>query len=158
MQLLKLPLYLLAVSVLQLVVFPRLSFLGVVPDLALVSVIVYAVVAKRTQATWFAAAAGWLQDVFAAGLWLNTVLKIVIASLVNSLAEEFSGDEYALTAGLVAVGTPLCLAAEALVLFLVWQKEPVITAWLFRAAAATVYNLLLVPLVFPLIKAIAHAD
>ena len=74
MRFFKVCLYLAAVIILQTVFFPRLGFFGVSPDLILVSVIALAVLAERTPATLFAAAAAFIQDLLLAGCFFhNTV-------------------------------------------------------------------------------------
>jgi rod shape-determining protein MreD len=154
MRALKIGLYLGAVFLLQTVILPRFSFLGVVPDLVLVTVVFYAVLLERTPATLLSALAGFLQDVLTAPFYLNTIVKTVAASAVSTFRARFIGDEYTLIAGLVALCTPLSVLAEVLTLHFIFQREFSLWSCLFRLVAGTVYNLILVPLLYPLVRVI----
>lgn len=156
MRLIKIIIYIIASLVVQTVVAPRLNFFGVTPDLILVSVIIYAVLEEQGPAALFAAASGCLQDILTAGAYFNFILKVIVAGAVGALRDEFSGDEYSLAAGALAVVTPLLLLLEAAVLALFYDRRPDIPYLLFRMAAGTVYNLLMVPLLFPIIKELVH--
>ncbi len=158
MRFLKLAVYVVAVIVLQTVVFARLNFLGVVPDLVLVSVVAFAVTGERVPSNLFAAGLAWLQDVLSAGFYLNTIVKLVGNNVIVALKDNYSGDEYSLAAGLLALFTPLQLIAEGLVVyfFLGGHFSPVYFA--FRLCCATVYNLLLLPLVFPVVRELNRDD
>ena len=158
MRFLKLAAYILAVIVLQTVIFPRLSFMGVYPDLILVSVIAFAVLAERNAATLFSGSLAFLQDVFSAGIYLNTIVKVIVSNAVCSLKEEFMGNEYSLTAGLVAALTPLIILTQAGILFFFFEKDLNWPYLVFSLAATTLYNLLMVPLLFPVVKRIASGD
>jgi rod shape-determining protein MreD len=155
---LKILLYLLAVLLLQTVVLPRLNFFGVIPDLFLVSAIVFAILEERTPATFFSAAAGFIQDIFSFGAYLNIVVKVMASNIVSSLKEEFMGDEYQLAAGLVALFTPAILIMEGL-FFYFWSAEVSAPLYfIFRLIAATLYNLLVFPLVYKALKRIVHGN
>ncbi len=158
MRFLKLLFYILVVSVLQTVVLSRLSFMGAAPDLVLVSVVAFAVLEERTPATLFSAAQGFLQDLFTSGIYLNVIIKTVVSNVIASVKEGFMGDEYGFTAGMVAVFTPVCILLEALVISMIFQKQYDPVFIVFKMAAATIYNLVLVPAVFPAVKWAAHAD
>ena len=138
----------------QTVFFPRLGFFGVSPDLILVSVIALAVLAERTPATLFAAAAAFIQDLLLAGFFLNTIIKPVIGNIVSSVKEEFMGDDYSLTAGMVALFTPLFILFEAAFFYFFFQKQSDALALVFRLAAETGYNLILVPPIFYVLKGV----
>lgn len=163
MRFFKTVLYILAVLVLQTVVFPRLNFMGVIPDLFLVSVVAFAVLAERTPATnhdglWpvtlFSAFSAFLQDVLSTGIYFNTIFKVVIGNLVCSIKEKFIGDEYFLAAGMVLVFTPLYLVIEGVIFY----KHFHFFHFVFRVVGSTIYNLLMVPLIFPMVKVIARGD
>lgn len=158
MRFFKLLIYVLGVAVLQTVIFSRLSFLGVTPDLILVSVVAFAVLEERSPATFFSAALGFTQDLFSSGIYLNVIIKAVVSNVISSVKEGFMGDEYGFTAGMVAVFTPLCLLLEGLALSLVFQKQYDPAFIIFKMAAATIYNLLLVPVIFPAVKWATHAE
>ena len=155
MRFFKIPLYMLAVVIVQTVIAPRLNFFGVFPDLVLVSVIVFSVLNERTPATVFSAAAGFVQDILSTGIYLNTIVKVLAANVVITLKEEFAGDEYSFAAGMVAAFTPVILLLEHLVFFFFLDRQFSLSALLFKMAAGTVYNLLMVPLLFPIIRGIA---
>lgn len=148
--------YMLAILILQTVVFPRLNFMGVVPDLILVSVIVFAVVEERNPSTLFAAVLSFLQDLFSAGVYLNTIAKTIISNLISSVKEGFVGDEYSLCLLLVLIFSPLYILVEGGVLYFFFQKQFGLFYFIFRMVAATIYNLALVPILFPIVRKIAH--
>jgi len=161
MRFFKTVLYILAVLVLQTVVFPRLNFMGVIPDLFLVSVVAFAVLAERTPATnhdgsWpvtlFSAFSAFLQDVLSTGIYFNTILKVVIGNVVCSIKERFIGDEYFLAAGMVLIFSPLYLFLTDGVIHFHFLY------FVFRVVATTIYNLLMVLLLFPIVKVIARGD
>jgi len=158
MRFVKLAGYIIAVLVLQTVVFARLNFLGVMPDLVLVSVIAFAVAGERVPSNLFAAGLAWLQDLLSAGYYLNTIVKLVVNNIIVAVRDNYSGDDYSLTAGLVALFTPLQLIAEALIVyfFLAGRFSPAYFA--FKLVAATLYNLLLVPLVFPVVRGLCRDE
>jgi len=158
MRFLKLAAYILAVIILQTVIFPRLSFMGVYPDLILVSVIAFAVLAERNSATLFSGSLAFLQDISSAGIYLNTIVKVIVSNVVCSLKEEFMGNEYSLTAGLVAALTPLILITQAGILYFFFEKNLSWSYLIFSMAATTVYNLLMVPLLFPVVKRMVSGD
>jgi rod shape-determining protein MreD len=157
MRVLKTSGFILAVIILQTVVFARLNFLGVMPDLVLVSVIAFAVLGERTPANFFAAGLALLQDLLSAGIYLNTIIKLVVNNIIGGVKENYSGDEYSLTVSLVALFTPVQLIIEAAIIyfFLAGRFSPVYL--LFRLFCATIYNLMLVPLIFPLVKELNRA-
>ncbi|MFA4844457.1 MAG: rod shape-determining protein MreD [Candidatus Margulisiibacteriota bacterium] len=148
----KIGLYLSAVLLLQTVILPRFNFLGVVPDLVLVTVVFYAVLLERTPATLLSALAGFLQDILACPFYLNTIIKTITGAAANTFRERFMGDEYTLIAGLVALFTPLSVLAEGLTLHFIFHREFSLWYFIFRLVAETVYNLILVPLLYPLVR------
>ena len=152
MRALKISLYLGAVLLLQTVLLPRFSFFGVVPDLVLVTVVFYAVLLERTPATLLSALIGFLQDVLTWPFYLNTIIKTVAGAAVQTLRERFVGDEYTLIVGLVALLTPLSVLVEGATLHFVFQREFSLFYFVFRLVAETLYNLLLVPLLYPLVQ------
>jgi len=152
MRLLKIILYFVCLAVVQTAIASRLSFWGVYPDLWLVSVIAFAVLAERGEATLFAGAAGFIQDLLAAGPYINTIAKLAVASIVTGIKDEFMGDEYSFTAGMVALFVPLLLILQALVLLIFFDRPLCLPVLFFQIAARTLYTLLAVPLIFPLVK------
>ena len=70
MRLILILIYVLLVVILQSVVFARLHFFGVSPDLILVSIICFAVLEKRERAIVFAAGTSFLQDILSFGIYL----------------------------------------------------------------------------------------
>lgn len=150
-------LYLAAVLIVQTVIIPHFSFLGVTPDLALVSVITIAVLQEQMPATLFAAALGFGQDLLGGGFYWNTIIKTIASTVVNSIESGLSGDEYSFVAILVAGGTPLTILAERALLYFMFHQEPAWFYLCFQLLAGTLYNLLFVPLLFPIIKRLSDA-
>lgn len=146
--------FILAVIILQTVVFARLNFLGVVPDLILVSVIAFAVTAEHLPANIFSGAIAFLQDLLAGGFYLNTIIKVVAANVVSAVKAGFVGDDYALAAGLTALFTPIHLVIEGAVYYFFLAKQFSFFFFIFKVFVATIYNLLLAALVFPVVREI----
>ena len=158
MRFIKYGLYILAILVLQTVIFPRLNFFGALPDLVLVSVIAGAIAGEALPSNVFAAALALSQDLLAAGPYLNTIIKIIVNNIAGRLHDGFVGDDYALAAGLVALFTPLQAIVEGLIVYFFFGRQFSPAYFVFRLAAETVYNLLLLPLIFPLVKALNDAE
>ncbi|KPJ67196.1 hypothetical protein AMJ44_07360 [candidate division WOR-1 bacterium DG_54_3] len=156
MRLLKLVLYALVIIVLQTVVFTRLNLFGVSPDLILVSVIGYAVLEKRQDSALFAAGSGFIQDILSYGIYLHTITRVVACSLVSTIKENFAGGELSLIAGLVAVFTPLVLIVEGGIYSIFWGRALDLVHLATTIFIATVYNLFMVPILFPIIKRVSH--
>ncbi|HVN67893.1 MAG TPA: hypothetical protein VMT55_05925 [Candidatus Sulfotelmatobacter sp.] len=154
----KIVLYFICLAVGQTVIAARLGFLGVYPDLWLVSAVAFAVLSGRGEATFFSGAAGFLQDLLAAGPYVNTIVKLAVANVVSSVKEEFMGDEYSFTAGMVALFVPLLLVLRALLFLLFFGRPFGLPALLFQMAGQTAYSLLFVPLIFPLVKTLTDGD
>ena len=146
------------ILVLQTVIFPRFSFYGVMPDLVLVSVIAFAVFNERTPATVFSGAAGFLQDILSAGPYLNTVIKVLVCSVVGMAKERFMGDEYPMLAALVAIFTPLIVLAQWLMLYFLFGKHLDCSRLFFFILAGTLYNILMVPILVPAVRWVSRGD
>jgi rod shape-determining protein MreD len=151
-------LLLLSLLLLQTVVVPRLAFLGVTPDLILVAVIIFAVLGKKEEAMIFAALAACGQDLLGRGWFLETVLKVTLTAVIANFRAEFGGDEYNLAAGLVALITPLYLLLELGVPLLLYGRGVDPRFVLLQLIAGTIYNLLMVPLLYPLVRRLVNAD
>jgi rod shape-determining protein MreD len=158
MRALKTGAYILAVIILQTVVFARLNFLGVMPDLVLVSVVAFAVLGERAPANLFAAGLSFIQDLLSAGIYLNTIVKLVVNNIIGGVKENYSGDEYSLTAGLVALFTPVQLIIEGLIIYFFFAGRFSPAYFIFKLFCATLYNLMLVPLIFPVVKELNRAE
>jgi rod shape-determining protein MreD len=156
MRLLKMVLYALVIIVLQTVIFVRLNFLGVSPDLILVSVIGYAVLGKRQNSILFAAGSGFMQDILSYGIYLHTITRVVACSLVSAIKENFVGNELSLIAGLVAIFTPLVLIIEVGIYSVFWGRAFDLAQLATTIFIATVYNLIMVPILCPIIKRVSH--
>jgi len=152
MRLLKISCYLLIVITVQTVIFARLGFLGVRPDLILVSVIMFAVLNEAKSATIFAAATGLCQDILSFGLYLNTITKVIVSLLVSTFKDGFLGDVYSQVATLVAIFTPTLLVVEAGLLYFLVDRQLDLMHLLLQIILGTIYNLILVPIFLPLAR------
>lgn len=152
MRVFKIGLYFSAVLLLQTVISPHFSFFGVVPDLILVTVVVYAVLLDRTPATLWSALGGFMQDVFSFPFCLNTIIKTIVGASVGAIRERFIGEEYSLVIGLVAFFTVFSVLAEGLTIHYLWHRDFSPFYFFGRLIAETVYNLILVPLFYPLAR------
>ncbi len=148
--------YIIFVVILQTVVFARLHFFGVSPDLILVSIICFAVLEKEEKAVVFAAGSAFLQDILSFGVYLHTMTRVAVSWLVNSAKESFAGNEYSLAAVFVFLFTPLVLIIES-GFHSIFRGRPFdIAHLLFTILVATFYNLFLVPVLFPILRKISH--
>lgn len=141
-----------------MVVLPRLNIFGVVPDLVLVTVIIYVIKADAGKATLFSALFGFLQDLLSAGAFINTILKVLAAAVIVRVKENYLGDEFSLVLSSVALLSGIYVIIETLLIWLVWQGNFSIWALLFRIIVSAAYNTLLVPLVYPVLKEISRGQ
>ncbi|MBU0630194.1 MAG: rod shape-determining protein MreD [Candidatus Margulisbacteria bacterium] len=140
----------------QTVLLPFLTFFGAMPDLFLVAVIVYAVMAERGGSTFFAAGAGFLQDLFSSGLYLNTLTKVLVGLLVGGISNEVVGDVRSFAASMVAIITPLVLIGEGLVIYF-WQGNHFsVFYYLLIVLLTTIYNLAFVPAIYYVLKKLVN--
>ncbi|OGC12308.1 rod shape-determining protein MreD [candidate division WOR-1 bacterium RIFOXYA12_FULL_52_29] len=152
----KLALFLLALLFAQTVLLPFLTFFGAMPDLFLVAVIVYAVMVDRGGSTIFAAGAGFLQDLFSSGIYVNTLAKVLVNTFVGAIGNEVVGDVRSFAASMVAIITPLYLIVEGLVVYF-WQGNHFsVYYYLLVVLLTTIYNLVFVPVVYHVLKNIVH--
>lgn len=156
MNLLFIGIYILVVLIFQTVIFARLNLFGVVPDLVLVSVIIFSVFNSQQRSAVFSAGAGFLQDILCFGVYLNTIVKVVTSLFVNLLKENFMGNEFTFSVILVVVFTPLSRLFEAGVLYLFGMGQFDHYTIIANTILATGYNMLFVPVLFPVIKRISH--
>lgn len=147
----KLILFLLALLLIQTVLLPFVTFFGAMPDLFLVAVVIYTVQAEKGTSTFFAAGAGFLQDLFSAGFYVNTLSKVVISLLVGGIGDEVVGDARSFSASMVAIITPLYLIVEGLVIYFGGHHFSVFY-YLLEILLTTLYNLALVPVIYFLMQ------
>jgi len=147
--------YVIFLVVLQSVVFSRLHFFGVSPDLILVSIICFAVLEKSERAVVFAAGSAFLQDVLSFGIYLHTITRVAISWIINSVRGSFAGNEYFLAAVFVFLFTPLALVVESGFHSIFGGRPFDIGHLLFTILVATFYNLFMVPVLFPILRKIS---
>lgn len=153
----KILLYIIVILILQTVILPRLNFFGVIPDLILVSVVIFSIQAEAPLALTFALSLGLVQDSFAGGLYLNAILKVILSAVVVRLKEKYLGNEREFTFGLVAVLTPVYLISEALIyLFFFHQSVGTFGSFILRLVFSTLYNLIMAALLRSLIRGLDH--
>ncbi len=156
MRVINLILFVLAVLLLQTVLFPRLPIFGAFPDLVLVC----AVCATAESGSAFALALvillAFFQDLLSAGIYLNTASKLLISAAVIKIKERFLGGSRELSLWLVLIFSPLLVLAEAGVHCLLYQSSFAFYPLLLRAAITTLYNLALTPLIFYWVKRVLH--
>jgi len=151
MRFVKIALFLLGVIVLQTVAAARLNFLGVFPDLILVSVIIFSVLEAETPAVVIAALFGFAQDLLARGIYANMLLKTLLCLAINIIKERFSGNENTLIFSLTAIVSPLFIIISG-ISQLVGGARLDLFYFIFTLLAGTLYNLLLALLLLPLIR------
>ena len=143
----KLVIFLLALLLIQTVLLPFVTFFGAMPDLFLVAVVIYSVMAEKGTSTFFAAGAGFLQDLFSSGLYVNTLAKVLISALVGGIGDEVVGDGRSFSASMVAIITPLYLIIEGVIIYLTGHHFSVFY-YLLEILLTTLYNLAFVPVVY----------
>lgn len=151
MRLIRVFIFFLGLIVLQTVAAARLNFLGVFPDLILVSVIIFAVLEDETLAVVLAALFGFAQDLLACGIYVNTLLKTLLCLVISIIKERFSGQDTALIYGLTAAVSPLFIIISG-ISQLAGGARLDLFYFIFTLLAGTLYNLLLLPLLLPLIR------
>lgn len=156
MNLILISIYVILLIILQTVVFSRLHFFGVSPDLILVSIICFAVLERRERSIVFAAGASFLQDVLSFGVYLHAMTRVAVSWLVNSVRESFAGNDYSLAAVFVFLLTPLVLVVESGFHSIFGGRPFDLGHLLFTILVGTFYNLFMVPLLFPLLRKITH--
>ncbi|MFA6549613.1 MAG: rod shape-determining protein MreD [Candidatus Margulisiibacteriota bacterium] len=151
MRFVKIVFFLLSVIVLQTVAAARLNFFGVFPDLILVSVIILAVLEEEIPAVVLATLFGLAQDLLACGIYINTILKTLLCLIINIIKERFSGDENTLIFSLVAIVSPVLIIING-AMQLAGGARLDLFYFIFTLLVGTLYNLLLIPLLLPLIR------
>jgi rod shape-determining protein MreD len=157
MQLLFIGIYILAAIVLQTTIFARLNIFGIVPDLVLVSVILFSVLNSGRKTTLFSAVSGFLQDILSFGMYLNTIVKVLVSVCVGIVKESFIGNEFVLSLILVLVFTPLSLFFEAAIFVFFGTRQIVFGELALNILIASTYNVALIPILFPILRKISHA-
>ena len=149
MKVLKTFFYFFSILLLQTIILPSFKYFGIVADLVLVSVIIFAVLEEDLKVLLIVAAvAGFMQDLCSFGIYFNLLSKVIVALFVYEIRERYFGDEYSLVALLVFLVTPFLILIQGL-LFLATLE------W-FKVVVATVYNLLMVPILWPVLRRICH--
>lgn len=156
MRYIKIGLFIILLLILQGVVFSRLSFFGVGPDLILVAVVAFAVMNQDEKATWFTASSAFLQDLLAWGLYLNLILKVVYTAGINAVKKSFMGNDFVLAAGLLAFFTLITFILTGIIYPLLSGSGIDYPAWIISVVLAIIYNLIFLPLIFPILKNLSH--
>jgi rod shape-determining protein MreD len=156
MRFIKIGLYILIILVLQTIVFSRLSFFGAAPDLVLVSVVIFAIRKEREKSNLFAAGSALLQDILSFGIYINTILKLVVSSVIGAVKEGLVSDEATLAAGFVLVFTPLTLFLKAGAAFFFFGRPVDLYHLVFIIFFSSVYNLIMIPILLPVLKKLSY--
>ena len=142
--------------ILQSSVFSRLCLFGVGPDLVLVAVVIFAVLNQDEKSTLFAAGTAFLQDLLSYGIYLNLVLKVAYTALINAMKKNFMGSEFFLAAVLLALFTFVTFILTGIIYPLLSGKPIDYPAWLLTVLIAMLYNLVFLPILFPILKKLSH--
>lgn len=151
-----LSLYVLLITVLQTVVFSRLQIFGVSPDLFLVSVIICAALDKGGRSFGFALVLGLIKDLLSFGSYFNVVTKLLVAAMINLSKEKFVWNKFLLCLSFVLVISPALFAIEGIMIMSNRVNEIIWAQFIFKTFIATIYNLLAVFMLYPLVKKICH--
>lgn len=154
MRLFKIAAFSLGLILFQTIILARLNLFGLIPDLGLVAIIIFAVFTTRTPATVFAAALSLLQDILSTGILLNMITKVIISNIISRTREGLSGDELSFSLSMTALFSPLFIIARLIIL------RAAVSPFYFigQIIGGTLLNLIFVPLLFPLVKELANAE
>ncbi|MBI5399146.1 rod shape-determining protein MreD [Candidatus Saganbacteria bacterium] len=158
MRWLKLSLYLLGLVICQTVLLPQLIFFGVIPDVFLISIIVFTVIDHGVEPIFFAFLAGFFQDLSAVGPYFYTMSRTLVAGGAAMVRQSFLGDEQALILALVAFLTPLLLVGQIILFGIGGEISRSPVAFSFKIIAATIYNLFLAPLILFLLRRMLNEE
>lgn len=142
--------------VLQTVVLARLNFFGSVPALILIGVIILAVIEGGPRAYAIAIIFGLLLDFCSVGPYWQFIVTVAACALVINLKNRLVGDDYSLALKFVVLLVPAWLVLEAAWLVLGLGRELNPWAVFFRLFLTTLYSLIFVPLIYPLMEQIIN--
>lgn len=156
MRIFKLFIYILAIIILQSVFFARLNLWGVSPDLVFVSVVVFAVLNRVRRTVLFAGVASLLQDVLSFGIYIHTITNLLVCMIINFIGDEFEGNEFFFAAGAVVVFTPIVFLLQSSVMIMFFNRPFNLLPFLLEIVLLEVYNLLVFPIVFALLRKFSY--
>lgn len=152
----KLGLFILIILVSQTVAAARLNFFGVIPDLILVSVVIYSVLVGREQSTLFAGFAGFFQDILSFGIYFNMIEKIIIGNVICSIRDKYSGDPYLLAVSGAAAGTAALTVLHHTLYYFYFHQQFSFAYFIFQLIGGCAYNILMVPILYPFLKGLTN--
>lgn len=158
MKFLKFGLLIVVMLILQTTLLPRLNLWGSVPNLFLIGVVVLAAREKLVASYGLAIAGGLLLDFFSVGPYWQTLALVLAAASTIILKDKFVGDDLELVAGFCAGLTLVWLLAEALVLIVGFGQQINLFYLCLKLVLTTIYNLILLFILFPLFKRLADAQ
>jgi hypothetical protein len=156
MRFFKLLFFVLAILLLQTVLFPRLPVFGAFPDLVMVCAVCATAASGSASALALVILLSFFQDLLSAGIYINTAGKLLLSALVIRVKERFLGDSRSLSLWLVLIGSPLLIGVEAGVHSLLYQSAFAFFPLLFRVVITTLYNLALTPLIYSWTEGVLH--
>jgi len=151
MQILKSALYIFVLLVLQTVIAPRFSVFSAYPDLALVSVVIFAVLRDRFSSTLFSSAFGILQDILSAGLYISFILLVILSNIVSTVKEKFTENNLELAVNLTAICTLLYWLFLNIVRMTAFEYR-IGFFDIFSLVISVIYNVIMVFILFPIIE------
>lgn len=149
-------LFILIAFALQSALFSRLIILGVFPDILLVSIVVFSVILPYQKGLMLSGLAGFLQDISSNFMYFNLFFKAIISTLINVVKDNYDADPLQLAFICVAVVTPLSLLIEVVVLNLIFGSHINIIFLIKSMFLKTIYNLILTPFIYNLLKNFSH--
>ncbi|MFA6430857.1 MAG: rod shape-determining protein MreD [Candidatus Margulisiibacteriota bacterium] len=151
MYLLKKTIFIALLILCQTVIFPRLNFFGVIPDLFLIAAVVFSVLEEEKSAMITATIIGFVQDIFSEKIYFNTVFKGIASAIINFIKADFKGDDYSFSAMMLIIYSAGWVAVQHIFLFYFLGKQVSIFNFIFIFCAQTGYNLILLPVIFSII-------
>jgi len=153
MKLLKIALSILLIYLFQVTIFSRLSVFGVKADILLIVTTLFAVTYGAEEGFLMGLYCGLVQDIFGGSFYMQTVSKAVLGFLIGTFKESVFGTEEGVALTAVAVATVTNFILELMMLFFFFGR-PIASPLALMSALiiSCLYNSLLAPIFFPMVK------
>jgi rod shape-determining protein MreD len=158
MKTLKIALTIFLVYLLQATIVPRLAVFGVSADLFVIIITLFSVAYGAESGFLVGLFCGLVQDIFAGPFFFRSATKAILGFLMGTFKESVFGTEEGVALTAVAVATVTNFILEAVTLYFFFGRPlaslPALAAGL---AISCLYNCLLAPLFYPLVKSASRA-
>ncbi|MFC1559744.1 rod shape-determining protein MreD [Candidatus Margulisiibacteriota bacterium] len=150
---------LISTLIVQTVLMPYLKVFGVAPDLLLVVVTISAIAMGRKYGVIVGAIAGFLQDIFSSTVYIHTISKIMVGYIIGFIKENVLGGEEAISAVTVFLVSIISAVIDVVMLyFFVGRPTSTFYYVLLTIVIYSFYNIISVPVFYPIMKATVLSD